>query len=449
MRRKNMVDENGKIKEKFARGTLYQVRPGGNFYFRYQLNKQRKNVALKTDDYEAAKKEVFQDHLPMINASSSEVIAAHVKQAKGMEAYSNNWLLLSNAWEKYSQHPDRAMPSTVSEQLAYKSTFEEFASGLIAKKPALQMHEVTHADALNFSDFMKNNQLAVDTHNRKIKRLRKIFKVLNVYCGDTKNPFVSSTLLRKSREEQNQGIRRLSFTREQELQLLRVLDDPKKKVMNKPEIRIIYYLGMFTGQRMKDCIMLRWNRLNLQRRTIEVKQFKTGKEVSIPIAPQLYNVLLEAQATKEKDHDFVCPNVAKRYSREDSRGKNVGNNLVNIDTLRVIKWIGLEPSVNTEGRKKAVTVFGFHSLRHSFASHCAEAGVPKAVVLSILGTDSDIVDKYYTHIGEEAQHKAMIAIAGDIGVLSPQDKINRTLAYLDSLQETDELREIKRLLTEN
>ena len=56
--------------------------------------------------------------------------------------------------------------------------------------------------------------------------------------------------------------------------------------MHKPEIKIIYYLGMFTGQRsMKDCIMLRWNRIKLQRRTIEVKQFKTGKEVSIPIAP--------------------------------------------------------------------------------------------------------------------------------------------------------------------
>ena len=449
MRRKNMVDENGKIKEKFARGTLYQVRPGGNFYFRYQLNKQRKNVALKIDDYEAAKKEVFQDHLPMINASSSEVIAAHVKQAKGMEAYSNNWLLLSNAWEKYSQHPDRAMPSTVSEQLAYKSTFEEFASGLIAKKPALQMHEVTHADALNFSDFMKNNQLAVDTHNRKIKRLRKIFKVLNVYCGDTKNPFVSSTLLRKSREEQNQGIRRLSFTREQEQLLLRVLEDPKKKVMHKPEIKIIYYLGMYTGQRMKDCIMLRWNRINLKRRTIEVKQFKTGKEVSIPIAPQLYNILLEAQATKEKDHDFVCPNVAARYNREDSRGKNIGNNLVNIDVLRVIKWAGMKPSVKIDGRKKAVTVYGFHSLRHSFASHCAEAGVPKAVVLSILGTDSDIVDKYYTHIGEEAQHKAMVAIAGEIGVLSPQDKIEQVLEYLDTLPPTAETKKIRQILTDN
>lgn len=205
---------------------------------------------------------------------------------------------------------------------------------------------------------------------------------------------------------------------------------------------------MFTGQRMKDCVMLRWNRINLQRRTIKVKQFKTGKEVSIPIAPQLHNILLEAQATKKNDHDFVCPNVAERYNREDSRGKNVGNNLVNIDVLRVIRWAGMEPSVKVEGRKKAITVYGFHSLRHSFASHCAEAGVPKAVVLSILGTESDIVDKYYTHIGEEAQHKAMIAIAGEIGMLSPQDRIDRTLKYIETLETSGELMEIKRLLTD-
>lgn len=444
-----MVGKDEKIKEKLARGTLFQTKAGGNFYYRYQVKGQRKCVALQTDDYNAAKKKVLENYLPMISASKVEVVAAHVKQAKAMEGYSKHSLALSDAWEKYSQHPDRAMPATVSEQLSYKSTFEEFASTLIAQKPAIKMHEVTHADSLAFSNLLKNNMLAVDTHNRKIKRLRKIFNTLHIYCGDTKNPFISPTLLRNTREEQNQGVRRLAFTREHEQQLLRVLDDPKKKVMHKPEIKIIYYLGMYTGQRMKDCIMLRWNRINFQRRTIEVKQFKTGKEVTIPIAPQLYDVLLEAQATKKNDHDFVCPNVAKRYSRKDSRGKNVGNNLVNIDVLRVIKWIGLEPSVNIEGRKKAVTVYGFHSLRHSFASHCAEAGVPKAVVLSILGADSEVVDKYYTHVGEEAQHKAMIAIAGDIGVLSPQDKIDRVLEYLDTLPPTEETAKIRKLLTDS
>ena len=59
-----------------------------------------------------------------------------------------------------------------------------------------------------------------------------------------------------------------------------------------------------------------------------------------------------------------------------------------------------------------MTVYGFHSLRHSFASFCAEAGVPKATLLSILGTESEIADKYYTHVSDESQWKAIEAISG-------------------------------------
>lgn len=109
-----------------------------------------------------------------------------------------------------------------------------------------------------------------------------------------------------------------------------------------------------------------------------MKQFKTGKEVTIPIAPKLLEVLQGALAWKAGETDYVCSNIAARYNKTDARGKNVGNNLVNIDMLRVIRWIGLEPSVAVPGRDKKVTVYGFHSLRHSFASYCAEAGVPQA-----------------------------------------------------------------------
>ena len=119
---------------------------------------------------------------------------------------------------------------------------------------------------------------------------------------------------------------------------------------------------MFTGQRLKDCVLLRWDKVDLNRKRIWVKQFKTGKEVTIPMSPKLFEVLTEAQEWKT-DH-YVCPNVAKRYNILNYAGKNVGNNMVNIDVLRVIKWIGLKPSVAVPGRKKKVTVYGFHSLRH-------------------------------------------------------------------------------------
>ena len=209
-----------------------------------------------------------------------------------------------------------------------------------------------------------------------------------------------------------------------------VLDDDKHKVMNKPEVRVIYYLGMFTGQRMKDCVLLRWNKINFNLKRIWVKQFKTGKEVTIPIAPKLLEVLQGALAWKTGEADYVCPNIATRYNKTNALGKNVGNNLVNIDMLRVIRWIGLEPSVAVPGRDKKVTVYGFHSLRHSFASYCAEAGVPQATVLSILGADSEIVNKYYTHVGDEAQRQAIAAITGELNGKSAQQRINEALELI-------------------
>jgi len=138
---------------------------------------------------------------------------------------------------------------------------------------------------------------------------------------DSTNPFLAKSLRRKAREEQENVNRRLSFTREQEVKLLEVLDDDNHKVMNKPEIKVIYHLGMFTGQRLKDCVLLRWDKVDLNRKRIWVKQFKTGKEVTIPIAPKLFEVLTEAQDWKI-DH-YVCPNVAKRYNILNSEGKNV------------------------------------------------------------------------------------------------------------------------------
>lgn len=113
--------------------------------------------------------------------------------------------------------------------------------------------------------------------------------------------------------------------------------------------------------------------------------------------------------------------------------------LIDIDVLRVIRWIGLEPSVKVPGRKKKMTVYGFHSLRHSFASFCAEAGVPKAVLLSILGTESEIADKYYTHVGEAAQQQAIAAVSASMTGLTAQERIHTALRLLEAPSPTQEL----------
>ena len=416
----------GKV-TKLEIGTVYQKNANGTYYFRYQINGQRKAVSLKTKNHkEAAKK--AKELIPILKASSKEVISAHIKQAKGFSTLKQK-LELSKAWEVYSKHPDRATPATVAEQLAYESSFNEFIDNV--GNPAICINDITPEMADSFATHMRESNISVDTHNRKLRRIKKVFEVLKDY-RENENPFAASSLRRKAREEQDNHVRRLSFTRAQEQDILNVLEDDTKKVMNKPEIRVVYHLGMFTGQRMKDCVLLSWNTVDMKNRRIRVKQFKTGKEVTIPIASQLFDVLKEAQEWKV-DH-YVCPNVAKRYNTLNAAGKNVGNNMVNKDVLRVIKWIGLEPSVAVPDRKKKVTVYGFHSLRHSFASHCAEAGVPKAVVISILGANSEIVDKHYTHIGDEAQEKAIQSLFGNTNV-EPERQELRELADILSIDE--------------
>jgi integrase len=421
-------------------GTVYKKTANGGYYFRYQINGQRKAVSLKTKNQKEAVAKA-QDLLPLVKATSAEVISAHVNHARGLIAKRRN-LDLRSVWDVYSQHPDRAIPATIHEQKSYESTLDEFIAFI--GDESKDINEISPEITDKFAQHMRKTNIAVDTHNRKLRRLRKIFEALKDY-RDGENPFNTKSLRRKEREEQEHLVKRTAFTKEQEEEILKVLENPKYKVMNKPEIRVIYYLGMFTGQRFKDCILLRWDKVSLERKRIWVKQFKTGKDVSIPLAPKLLAVLKEAQSWKS--NQYVCPNVAERYNRVDNDGKNTGNNLVNVDALRVIKWIGLEPSVKVPGRKKKVTVYGFHSLRHSFVSHCAEAGVPKAVVLSIVGANSEIVDKHYTHIGEEAQEKAIMAISGEMAGNSDREKISKALALIDACKEKPEIvLEIEKIL---
>ena len=58
--------------------------------------------------------------------------------------------------------------------------------------------------------------------------------------------------------------------------------------------------------------------------------------------------------------------------------------------------------------------------------------MPKAVLLSILGTDSEIADKYYTHVGDAAQQQAIDAVSGTMNGKSDRDKINEALAVLEN-----------------
>ena len=69
--------------------------------------------------------------------------------------------------------------------------------------------------------------------------------------------------------------------------------------------------------------------------------------------------------------------------------------------------------------------------------------------MSILGTDSEIADKYYIHVGDAAQQEAIMAISGFKGKTA-QKKIDDVLSLLNTKPKPSVklLDKIKRMLQE-
>lgn len=105
-------------------GSIFTKGPGKIYFYRYQLDGHRKTVSLQTTNRTEAVKKA-EALLPIIKATSTEVVAAHVQQAKGLSIPVRE-LPLNGVWGYYSTHPERATPATVNEQIQYRTTLEEF-----------------------------------------------------------------------------------------------------------------------------------------------------------------------------------------------------------------------------------------------------------------------------------------------------------------------------------
>ena len=79
---------------------------------------------MKTCDYDDACQKAA-DLDAVWDAPNKEVAFAQINAIKGFSRQAMN-LPLSEGWQKYEVHPDRATPHTVTEQLAYQSTYKEF-----------------------------------------------------------------------------------------------------------------------------------------------------------------------------------------------------------------------------------------------------------------------------------------------------------------------------------
>ena len=301
-------------------------------------------------------------------------------------------LPLADVWLEYVKSPDRRdlAPSTLN---AKRLIWMEFARWMEHHHLEIgNLAEVTHEAIAEYLACIRA-EVCASTYNARICVLREIFHVLAAKAGLVDDPWEGVRL----HADDCHSRRELTLD-----EIERLMKAAAKAGV---EWKRLFTIGIYTGLRLGDCCCLAWNSVNLERGVIQLIPTKTrkhahGQPVTIPIHPQL---LAELRGNGEHEKGmFVNPTLAEYYKKNKWR--------ISHGLELIFKAAHIETSVKIEGRRTRTPEATFHSLRHTFVSSAANAGVPLPVVASIVGHSSTAMTRHYYHENEEMLRQAVAAI---------------------------------------
>jgi integrase len=329
-------------------------------------------------------------------AEALQTIAAKLTDARAEVAVwqdkQNPPLSLADAWAKYMQSNKR--PDTGPDTLAvYEGQFGQFVAWMKEHYPEVtELRGVNDTIAEEYASYLNGDgvRLAPGTINKHLNVLTLVFRVLFKAAKLTSNPWAD--IERKSLKG------KVNHRRELTVELLRKLCQSATG-----EMKVLFAIGIFTGLRLRDCATLRWDEVDLRRNFISRVPNKTmrysEKPVFVPLSADLGTMLAEIPEVSRGE--YVLPETAAMYL-------NHKKSLVNAIQKHFVDSgiVTHKPGTGIDG-KRAVVQFGFHSLRHSFVSICAEANVPLSVVQSIVGHSNPQMTQSYTHTSQPAARQAV------------------------------------------
>lgn len=317
-------------------------------------------------------------------------------------------LPLAEAWHHYEMSPNRRdiAKSTLDSKRTVWMAFARWMEKYHVEIGHLA--EVSEEAVAEYLMQFKCNHSAT-TYNNHVCVLREVFRTLAEKAGVVNDPWANVCL----RADDSVSRRELSLD---EVERLYTAASKEGK-----EWKLLLATGIYTGLRLGDCCRLKWECVNLERQLIQVIPEKTkrhahGKPVTIPIHPQLLAELQgkweEARKKREgcanggqETSDaggFVNPAIADLYLNRKWQ--------LDAGLRRIFKAANITMSFKMDGRCRKTVIASFHSLRHTFVSLSANAGVPLPVVQSIVGHCSTTMTRHYYHENEDVLRQAVEAI---------------------------------------
>lgn len=304
-------------------------------------------------------------------------------------------LPLADVWNAYVVSPNR----------------NELAKATLDSKRIIWMHfarwmERYHLDVDSLSGVTHeiiSEYLAIlradlcgSTYNGRVCVLREIFRTLSKKAGITEDPWEGVKL----RPDDSYSRRELTLD-----ELKRLLKVARKEGK---EWELLIMIGVYTGLRLGDCCRLDWSNVNMASQIIQLIPSKTkrhahGRPITIPIHPSLRAEFADAQKKSSSPLSGpILSSIAEIYC--------IKRHAVSSKLSTIFRNAKIETSVKLANRKRRTPVATFHSLRHTFVSFAANAGVPLHIVQSIVGHESTAMTRHYYHESIVSLQSAVNAI---------------------------------------
>jgi len=219
--------------------------------------------------------------------------------------------------------------------------------------------------------------ISAATVNHKLTLLKSIFnKAIAWGMYFKQNPCVSVPLLK------NNNVRERFLEKEEITNLLKECTG---------ELFLVVHFALLTGMRKGEIEGLKWTDINLKRKLISVRRSgprayspKSGKNRAFPMSSSIEQILMECQKIKYKKTRKLLKRREEGY---------VFASVYREAYEAAVERANLNPP-GTERLDKVV----FHTLRHTFASYLAIAGIDLFRIAKLLGNSLQMVQDRYAHL---------------------------------------------------
>ena len=291
---------------------------------------------------------------------------------------------------------DKKKANAAGTFIRYQGVINQFLTFLAPERADGSLLALTADDITEFRDAEHASGKSASTVNDAVKTIRTSLNQAKRAQVLLSNPADAVGMIAED------DIEKAVFTPADLLRLLSVAENDWKGVI---------LFGYYTGANLRDITDLQWSQIDPAGGRITYTRQKTSRKVELPIHPELGDWILSLPSGDDP-RAYVFPDLAGKST--------AGKSGLSMKFGRLMAKAGIQgesieatPAEDGSASKGRIrNTLSFHSLRHSFNSALANAGVPVEIRQKFTGHASAAMNANYTHLEMETFRKAIANVPG-------------------------------------